>query len=106
MTRKQLGRRILQLRSHRGLTQEQLAEASAVSCQTIRRAERGAIFPSIATLNKLADGFGISLAALLADRLGPADDLAELTGSLPKLERHLAFVVLRALSEHAAGRAD
>ena len=106
MTRTQLGRRILQLRGRRGLTQEQLAEASTVSCQTIRRVERGAIFPSIGTLTKLADGFGISLSALLADRLAPADDLAELTGSLPKLERHLAFVVLRALSEHAAGRAD
>jgi transcriptional regulator with XRE-family HTH domain len=45
MTRTQLGRRILQLRGRRGLTQEQLAEASAVSCQTIRRVERGAIFP-------------------------------------------------------------
>jgi hypothetical protein len=40
------------------------------------------------------------------ERLALADDLAELTGSLPKLERHLAFVVLRALSDHAAGRAD
>ena len=106
MTRKQLGRRILELRCRRGMTQEQLAEASDVSCQTIGRVERGAIFPSIATLNKLADGFGLSLAALLADRLEPADDLAELTGTLPKLERHVAFVVLRALSEHAAGRAD
>ncbi len=106
MTRKQLGRRILELRSRRGMTQEQLAEAADVSCQTIRRVEHAAIFPSLATLNKLADGFGLSLAALLADRLKPADDLAELTGTLPELERHVAFAVLRALTDHAAARAE
>lgn len=106
MTRTQLGRRIRELRRRRALTQEKLAEASMVSCQTIRRAERGVIFPSLDTLTKLADGFGISLAALFADRLGPADDLAELAGNLPKLERRLAFVLLRTLSDHAAGRAD
>jgi transcriptional regulator with XRE-family HTH domain len=104
MTPKQLAQRVHELRSRRALTQERLAEASGVSCETIRRVERGALFPSLVTITKLADSFGLTLGGFFADRLTPADDIAELARDLPELEQRVAFAVLRSLSDHAAGR--
>ncbi len=104
MTPLQLAQRVRELRSRRALTQERLAETSGVSCETIRRVERGAFFPSLVTINKLADSFGLTLGDFFADRLTPADHLAELTRSLPELEQRVAFAVLRTLSQHAASR--
>ena len=61
-----LAQRVRDLRKARGLTLEQLAEASGVSRSMISLIERQETSPTAAVLNKLADAFGISLPTLFA----------------------------------------
>lgn len=51
---KALGRRIGDLRYARGLTQEQIAQATGLSVQFIGNIERGASTPSVKTLYRIA----------------------------------------------------
>lgn len=53
------------LRAHRGLTQEQLAEALNVSRQSVSKWESGAAFPEMDTLLRLCELYGVSLDLLL-----------------------------------------
>ena len=55
--------RLKQLRQQAGLTQEQLAYRSGLSGAAIRHLEQGLREPTYATLLKLADALGVSLAA-------------------------------------------
>lgn len=48
----------------RGLTQEELAERSGLSADTIRRLEKSSFSPSLDTLCKMCDGLQISLSTL------------------------------------------
>jgi transcriptional regulator with XRE-family HTH domain len=78
-----LGQHVKRLRRARGLTQEQLAERSGLSSDTIRRLEHGSFSPSLDTLTKLCEGLSLSLSTLftvfeLADR----DDLQEIVDLL------------------------
>ena len=53
------------LREAAGLSQEQLAEASEISRETISRIENGAISPTVDTLTALAAALNVPTAALL-----------------------------------------
>lgn len=62
-----IGDRVGDLRRRRGLTQEDLAEASGVAVSTIRKLEQGARHTArIATLNALAQGLRVPLSVLLS----------------------------------------
>jgi len=104
VTPKQLAARLRDLRARRELTQEALAEAAEISSKTIRRIEQGSISPSLITLEKLATAFGLSASDLLGDQLESHHEVAAMFRDLPPLEREIAYVVLRSLSEHAAAR--
>lgn len=68
-----LASRVRELRRSQQLTLEQLADLSGVSRSTISLIERQETSPTAAVLNKLADAFGVPLAALLAaDAAGAA----------------------------------
>lgn len=54
MLQKQLGRRIAELRKHRGLTQVQLAKSLDCSVEFISLVERGVNAPSVARLEDFA----------------------------------------------------
>ena len=54
MLQKKLGRRIAELRRHRKLTQEKVAEAIDCSIEFISLVERGVNAPSVAGLEKFA----------------------------------------------------
>ncbi len=56
---------IRELRKGRGLTQEQLAEAFGVSCQSISKWETNSSYPDISLLPIIADYFGVSIDYLL-----------------------------------------
>lgn len=74
-----LAHRVRDLRKARGLTLEQLAEASGVSRSMISLIERQETSPTAAVLNKLADALGVALSVLFAtakDRATPAEPLA------------------------------
>lgn len=60
-----LNERIKNLRKHKDLTQEQLAEFLGVSPQAVSRWETGTTCPDIAVLPQLAELFGITVDALL-----------------------------------------
>jgi transcriptional regulator with XRE-family HTH domain len=54
-----IGRRVREERTQRHWTQEQLAEKAEVHLSFIGQLERGINKPSLATVKKLADAFGI-----------------------------------------------
>ena len=59
-----IGKRVRYARVSAGLTQAGLAEAAAISDETVSRIERGAYEPAISTAVALADALGVSLDAL------------------------------------------
>jgi transcriptional regulator with XRE-family HTH domain len=62
---KQFSVRIKELRSHKGITQEDLASLSGLSRQYIGDVERGKRNISILNIEKIAKAFDISISELL-----------------------------------------
>ena len=60
-----IGKNIKQLRTDKGITQEQLAEAMNVSCAAVSKWERGETYPDITMLQPLAYYFGVTLDTLM-----------------------------------------
>lgn len=56
---------LISLRKEHGLTQNELAEKLAYSDNMVSRWERGEITPSIETLQKISEFYGVSLTSLL-----------------------------------------
>jgi transcriptional regulator with XRE-family HTH domain len=64
------------LRRARGQTQEQLAERSGLSADSIRRLEHGTFSPSLTTILKLCSGLSLRVSTLFeAFELGDMDGL-------------------------------
>ncbi len=66
-----LGKKLAALRKERGLTQQQLADALGASQSVVAYYERRADNPSLELLQKLADFFGVPVAALVDDKPVP-----------------------------------
>jgi transcriptional regulator with XRE-family HTH domain len=62
-----LAARLHALRTGRGLTLDQLAQRAGVSRSMISLIERGESSPTAAILDRLAAGFGVTIASLFAD---------------------------------------
>ena len=60
-----IGKNIKQLRTDKGITQEQLSEAMGVSCAAVSKWERGETYPDITLLQPLAYYFGVTLDTLM-----------------------------------------
>ena len=61
-----IARRIKELRKKSGWSQQKLADKAGVSYNTVTKIEQGAAtMPTIQTMIKIADAFGISLDALV-----------------------------------------
>lgn len=65
-TRKAIGAKIRRLREENGLTQEKLALMVGVERSYLAKVEAGTRNASIDVLEKIAGGFGLSLAELFA----------------------------------------
>ena len=63
----ELGEKIAQLRKHKGLTQEELAQALFVSRTAISKWEQNRGYPSIESLKQLSDFFEVSIDELLSN---------------------------------------
>jgi len=61
-----LGKRIQDLRGERGMTLQDLADASSVSVSMLSAVERGQKAATVTVLDRIASGLGISLPALIA----------------------------------------
>lgn len=98
---RQLGSHIRSLRRARRLTQEQLADRSGLSSDTIRRLEHGTFSPSLVTLDKLCAGFALTLPTFFeAFELGARDEgreLMDLIATRSLRDVALATRVVRAL---------
>ena len=107
INRKTFGKHIKSLRRARGMTQEDLAERSGLSADTIRRLEQGAFSPSLGTLAKLCTGLVLTLTTLFeAFDLGDRNDrqeLVDLLATRSPREVVLATRVLRALFDELDG---
>jgi transcriptional regulator with XRE-family HTH domain len=100
---RRFGEHLRALRQSRNLTQEQLAEHSGLSVDTVRRVERGALSPTLETLDKLARGLDLTLSSMFAyfDR-GGRDEVSELrdyVASRTSRQARVAMRVLRAMFE-------
>ena len=60
-----IGTNIKRLRTEKGVTQEQLAEAMNVTCAAVSKWERNDTYPDITLLQPLAFYFGVSLGVLM-----------------------------------------
>lgn len=101
LTNEELGERVRERRRYLALTQETLAERANVSPETIGRLEQAVgNGPSLDTVYKVAKALGITGSALLAADHS-SDEVAALVQGLPKREREIACVMIRALSVHA-----
>lgn len=67
-----IGERLRQLRTGRGLSLRALAARAGVSATLLSQIERGVTEPSLATLRRLAEVFGASLASLFDEPGAPA----------------------------------
>jgi transcriptional regulator with XRE-family HTH domain len=80
------GQHVRSCRLARGLTQEELADASELSADTIRRLERGEFSPSLRTLGKVCRGLYIELSTLfIAFETGERDVSREIIDALASL---------------------
>ena len=64
--KEKLGERVRDLREERGLSQRRLALMIGIDKTYLCGIERGSRNPTLATLEKIADGLGIPLAELFA----------------------------------------
>lgn len=62
--KKLLGRRIKELRKNAGLTQEKLAEMINIETTSLSGIESGRHFPSLPTIEKIANSLNVELKAL------------------------------------------
>lgn len=61
------------LREEQGLSQRALAKAAGISAAALSQLESGQNSPSVATLEKLADGLGKTVSAFFLDRVEDTD---------------------------------
>jgi transcriptional regulator with XRE-family HTH domain len=96
---REFGARVRALRRVRDLTQAELAKRSALSVDGVRRLERGAYSPSLATLMRLANGLGVTLQQLLAPHaeFTSVEDVVAFLRDRPDDEVLWAGGILRAL---------
>ena len=74
--KKQLGKRIKQLRKQAGLTQEKLAELIGIETGSLSGIESGRNFPSMITIEKISQILGIEMKMLFEfDRLLSTDEM-------------------------------
>jgi len=102
---KRFGDHIRELRQARSLTQQELAEQSALSVDAIRRIERGVLSPSLDTLQKLSRGLRLSLSTLFqgmdAESRDEVAELCDYLGHLGEEELETAWRVIQAMFEGA-----
>jgi transcriptional regulator with XRE-family HTH domain len=80
----EIGRRLREIRTRRGMSQRQLARVSGVANATISQIEAGRLNPTVSMLKRVLDGFPISMSEFFVDDFELADRIFyradELTG--------------------------
>ena len=101
---RRFGQHVRSCRRARGLTQEALAECSALSPDTIRRLEHGRFSPSLWTIRKLCKGLRLEVATLFAafalNELDPELEVTDAVRSMSKREQRLLFRLVFIFGQH------
>lgn len=92
-TKELLGARIKELRKGKGLSQDTLAEQVGIDTKYLSRLEVGRSYPSLDTLERVADALGVELKDFF--EFAHADDPKELKGTLTTLTKRLSDAQLR-----------
>jgi transcriptional regulator with XRE-family HTH domain len=99
-----LGVNIAEQRKKRDWTQAELAERTSVDTETISRFERGAVLPSLLTLERLTHSLRIPLAELLAESSTRPDNqaltLSAWLNDLDEANRLFVLDVTKKLCQH------
>ena len=98
-----VGARVLEMRTQRGLSLRALAELCELSPNTISLIERGATSPSVSTLQRLASAFGVHINAFFVDPEHKAQLI--LTRSDQRTRSGSASVMLESLGYGLEGQA-
>ena len=87
VTKENIGRRIKEARTKRGLTQEQLAEKADITIVYLSELERGVKSPSLTVFVSIAEALKVSTDSLLRDDLETGKEYIydDLTKKLEKL---------------------
>jgi len=101
---KQGGQVIQRTRKERGMTQEQLAEKTDVSSNSISRIERGQLVPALSTLIDICNALDIGADAVLAAYISVDTPirwtpLAEKLGGVELEKQHKIGIILDCLIE-------
>lgn len=103
-----IGRNIASIRKQRGLTQGAVAERIEVDAETVSRFERGAVMPSVATLERLCAALECSWMDLLEGSSGDAQqvapDIARLLAPLKREDRLFLLEQLKVWAEKLTRR--
>lgn len=91
--------RLIQIRKHRGMTQQGLADVAGIHVNQIKRYESGTAQPTLEALVKLAQNLHVSLDELVfeGNERGPSDKLKLLFEAIDKLESHEQSVIREVL---------
>ena len=98
-----VGARVLEMRTQRGLSLRALAELCELSPNTISLIERGATSPSVSTLQRLASAFGVHINAFFVDPTEKAQLI--LTRAKERTRSGSASVMLESLGYGLEGQA-
>ena len=97
-----VAKRVRELRSNRGMTQDQLAEKANISASFLSYLERGGRMGSLVTYDRLAEGLGIPLAELFTEGQaasrypdGPVIPVGHLTAAQRKSVYHIVRSIER-----------
>ena len=107
----ELGSRLKKLREEKGLSQVKLAKALSISNVMISRYENNRRTPDYATLNKLADFYGVSTDYLLGrtnirnhEKLLAADSLTHYESLPPEIYQQLKAIARYFIEEDKKNR--
>ena len=93
--KKLLGKRIKELRKNAGFTQEKLAELIDIETSSLSGIESGRHFPSLPTIEKIANTLNLEMKALFDfNHLQPIDKMkADIINNIDRLdETKIAFI--------------
>ena len=90
-TKELLGLRVKEFRKQKKLTQEKLAEIIGVDNGYISKLEVGQNFPSITTLEKIADVLDMDVSTLLGEEIVEETDKSAVAQQLAKISEQLAM---------------
>lgn len=92
MNTEQIGSNIEKLRKQRNLTQQELGETIGMTASAISNIECNRSMPSVDTLCKFAEFFGVTMDLLLSEQVQYDFERLELEGMLCTVDRYLSKI--------------